>query len=637
MKKLYSALICLIFLSFSVPMALAQMTVWGALQALKQSTAPAACAGGPPNYCANSTQNIIPETPMAAPPVDTPFQDPDFGSRMVRVTDANTLASYAGGYFIGATYLTDSSGETNEWGKFDSSIGSAGGYRFVVLNGGGGVIPFTLDSTTMRVTRLTGIAGSYLNTNGYLDLHSYSFSYTNPDILFGTQGTQLVAYHFSTDSITPIYDFNDCPGLPSYVSTPWLYMGGLTNSGDDTKFTYYFGGAQQGDTTFVAYYNSSANGGAGACYWYDTVTGVAGGTNMTPTLVAGGVGHISPPPAPAVLPVPGVGSLPAGTYYVKITALTQMNPEDGETTPSPEVQVYLPVQGSIRVTFPSIQNPDSLVWAGQGGPAFNVYIGASSGGEVLQNSAGPVSSPSYSQSTPLIASSNPPAVSTAGFNVHNARMSKDGTYVRVDDQVGNGVYFWKPGTNQVQQCNVDCGGHLAMGYSHLINDPNNYDMAEVTIRPLSNLTAHTLLVNPLPSPSQWTDSHWSWNDADPNDTMPVCGSFYNSQAQGDGTTSLLTNPLLEITGPYDREIVCVATSGPSKVWRFAHNRSTWTANDSFNSPENWPAIPIGNVSQDGRYYLFGSNWDFELGSEQGSSGCPTSGTCRTDVFIVELH
>ncbi|MGH9355361.1 MAG: hypothetical protein ACRD10_04455, partial [Terriglobia bacterium] len=532
------------------------------------------CVGGPPNYCANSTQDIIPETPMPPPAVNVPFRDPDFGSLMVRVTDANTRASYDGGYYIGISYGTDSSGEENEWGKLDPSLGLHGGYRFYVQDRGGNIIPFALDAATMTATRLTGQPGSYLNRRGQLDFGSPSFSYTNPDVLFGTEGTELVSYNFSTDGTTVLYDFNSCPGLPNYDSTPWLYKGGLANSGDDSKFTYYFGGTAQGNTTFVVYYDGAANDGAGACYWYDTTTATVGGTNMQPTPVAGGVGQLPLPRAPSVTANPGAGNLPAGNYYVRITALTKMNPQDGETVPSPEAHAYLPALGGITVNFPRIQNPDSLALPGRAGPSFNVYIGTSSGAEVLQNPAGPVKGAAYSQSAPLITrSAAPPTTNTAGYNVHNARMSKDGHFVRVDDQENDQIYFWKPGSNQVKQCNVACGGHLAMGYSDLINDPNNYDMAEVTLRPLSNLSAHTLLVKPLPSPSQWNDSHWSWNDADPNDTMPVCGSFYNSHTQGDGTQNVNTNPLLQITAPYDREIDCVATSGPSKVWRFAHNRA----------------------------------------------------------------
>ncbi len=618
----------------------------------RQSGASNQSCGGPPNYCANSTQNIVPETPMAPPTVNVPFRDPDFGSRMVRVTDANTLAPYQGGYYIGESYATDSSGEANAWGKFDASLGPAGGYRFVLYSRGGGIIPFKLDLATLHVTRLNGKHGSYLNRTGQFNFHSTTFSYTNPDILYGVQGARLFSYHFSKDSIAPVYDFDKCSGLPSYISKPWLYSGGVSNSGDDTKFSYYFGGTAQGTTTFVVYYDRSANNGTGACYWYDTVTATVGGTNMVPTPVAGGVGQLAPPAEPKVSVKAGSGSLPAGNYYVKITAVTQMNPQDGETTPSAEVgPVHLSASGYITVFFPSkLDNATNLeLVPGRGCRAatslagctpFKVYIGTAPGEETLQTTAAPIGGASYTQSTPLNRNSpRPPLVNTAGYNVHNARMSKDGAIVRVDTQESSGICFWRAGTSQVVEYppSNNWGGHQALGYSHAINDPNNYDMAEVLIRPLSNLANVRSLVSPLPSPRQWNDSHWSWNDANPPDTMPVCGTFYNSHGVGNGTQNVLTNSLLEITAPYDNEIVCVATSGASRVWRFAHHRSSWAANDSPNAHDNWISIPIGNVSQDGRFYLFGSNWTWSLGDEAGSHGCPSAGTCRTDVFIVELH
>lgn len=571
---------------------------------------------------------------MAPPVVNTPFQDPDFGSRMVRVTDGSTRAAYAGGYFRGVSYGTDSSGEANEWSVFDPSIGTHGGYRFYVYDRSGNLIPFALDATTMTVERLTGQVGSHLNTFGALDLSSPTFSYNNPNEIFGTNGTQLVSYNFSNDTTSFIYDFASCPGLPPYV---WGYAGGLTNSADDNKFTWYFGGQAQGDTDFVVYYDRTANNGAGACYWYDSITAMAGGTGMSPTPVAGEAGQLPAPGAPVVAAIPGGGNLRPGTYYVRITALTHTNPSDGETTPSAEVPVSLPFWGSIVVTFPSIQNVASLLLSGPANtPAFNVYIGTSSGAEQLQTSGG-VSGAVYVQSAPLVSGAAPPTQNTAGYNVHNARMSTDGNMVRVNNQETTMFYFWTPGTNHVTVCPTDCTGHQAFGYSHMINDPDNRDMAEVVVRPLNNLSSVTELVNPLPNPQQFTDSHWSWNDSSSSDTMPVCGSFYMSNRAGDGTLSPTSNPLLAITAPYDREIDCVATSGPSRVWRFAHNRGTGASNASANSGSNFFAIPIGNVSQDGRFYMFSSDWDWQLGSDAGSWGCPYSGQCRTDVFIVELH
>ncbi|HTV55416.1 MAG TPA: hypothetical protein VMI06_10935 [Terriglobia bacterium] len=497
------------------------------------ATSGAAC-GGPPNYCANSTRQLVPETPMAPPPVNTPFRDPDFGSKMVRVTNANTLAGvgYWGNYLVGIGYHTDSSGEQNEWSVFDPSIGKNGGYRFWVDGTGGVAVPFEMDATTMAVTRLTGHPGSYLGVSGTLPLTG-SFSYTNPDIIYGIDGTELKEYDFATDSTTPLYNFTQCPHIPSSLVQGGLWYGGLTISGNDTTFSYPLGGNGQNEGAGVVVYNRSAYNGTGACYWYDTETGMVGGTNM-----------------PAVPVTTG---------------------------------------------------------AGAGGPA---------GG---------------------------------GYTVHDSRMSKSGEMVRVGPP-SNTEYFWVPGTKTVTACipgpssnrNVAgyCGGHEAMGYKRVVNATGYFDDMGIVIHSFSNLSGWSLLVSPTPNPPEWTESsHWSWSDASLATAMPVCGSTYvDALVQGgDGTQNVQTNPVLQIHRAWDREIVCISTSGSSTVWRFAHDRATGASND--NAPINsafW-STPIGNVSPDGKFYIFGTDWDWSLGSEQGSYGCPASGTCRTDVFIVELQ
>ncbi len=633
MKMCYF-LLALLVAEFFPTLAPAQVSLTSILS--QYNTSSSTCTGGPPNYCANSTQNVIQETPMAAPPVNSPFQDPDFKSQMVRVTDANTLTNVGGygSYFTGVSYMTDASSEANEWGEFDPTVSANGGYRFVIYNSSGWALPYLLDAGTMHIMRLTGRSGGFMGPSGMLSTGTVSFSYRYPNILYATKKTRLLSYNFSNDSATQLYDFAACPGLPSYTEG---YNGSVSGSADDTKFSFYFGGNAQGETTLVTYYNRST----GACYWYDTATGTVGGTNMAPTAVAQGVGQLAPPAAPVVIPHPGSGNLPAGNYYVRITATTQMNPQDGETTPSPEVgPINLSAPGSLTITFPThLSDPDEIMvpggtWGcdasqGLGGSCkpFNVYIGTSPGGETLQNTEGPVGGTSYTQSSPLdLTSAQPPAVSTAGYNVHNARLSKDGTYVRIDAQQGYTLYFWKPGSNQVTTCTIygdNCGGHQALGYTHLINDPNDVDLAQVVIRADSNLSQYSNLVSVFPVPHQWNDSHWSWNDANSSDTMPVCGSI-------DGAP-----------GPYLRaylgEIVCVATSGSSRIWRFAHNRATGKSNDSSSSPANFWATARGNVSQDGKFYLFTSDWEWSLGNQKGTYGCPSSGKCRTDVFIVRLH
>lgn len=636
---------------------------WGALAGVLVAFAPKGpqngtrggntpCSGGgPPDYCANSTRSLVPETPMPAPAVNAPFKDPDFGSRMVRVTGPQVLDDTPGfgGEFDGISYMTDSSAEANTWGKFDPALGSHGGYRFAVSNAHGWTSFFTLDATTMHVSRLPGRRGGFMGAAGVF-AGGISFSYTDPDVLYTVSKGKLEEVHLSTGRATALYTFTSCPGLPRYTAG---YGGGLTNSADSQKFGEYFGGRQQNYTTFAVYYDRSANGGAGACYWYDTVHGLVGGTNMQPTPVANHVGQLAPPPAPQVTASPGSGSLPAGDYYVELTALTQVYPHDGETTASSESgPIHLSAPGSLRITFPSrlsdpdemrVAGPDCAAWRNlKGCTPFNVYIGTARGGEMLQNVRGPAGGADYVQSTPLNTSSaRPPQASSAGFNVHNARLNKDGSYLRVDAAEGFTLYYWKSGTNHVASCTLSgdaCGGHQALGYNYFINDPDNHDSAEVIKRPFADPKHYTELVRPLLTPPTWNSSHWTWNNDNPSDTMPVCGSFWNSyNYHGNGTQNVLTNTLLKITRAYDREIVCVATTGPSRVWRFAHNRATGAANANARANSNFWAEPRGNVSQDGKFYMFTSDWDWSLGSAKGHPGCPAAGECRTDVFIVELH
>jgi hypothetical protein len=79
-----------------------------------------------------------------------------------------------------------------------------------------------------------------------------------------------------------------------------------------------------------------------------------------------------------------------------------------------------------------------------------------------------------------------------------------------------------------------------------------------------------------------------------------------------------------IQRPWDAEIICLETDGQaSTVWRFAHNRASADI-EYFNTQ------PLGNVSPDGEFFLFTSDWDEQLGIEE-------SGRPRSDAWIVKLQ
>jgi hypothetical protein len=96
-----------------------------------------------------------------------------------------------------------------------------------------------------------------------------------------------------------------------------------------------------------------------------------------------------------------------------------------------------------------------------------------------------------------------------------------------------------------------------------------------------------------------------------NNNAPVCGTTYSY----DGDTV--------IARPYDGEIFCIESDGlQSTIWRFAHNRAVW-------DPSYYYSAPFVSISPAGRFLLFTSSWDNQLGT--GRNGGP-----RTDVWIISL-
>jgi hypothetical protein len=214
------------------------------------------------------------------------------------------------------------------------------------------------------------------------------------------------------------------------------------------------------------------------------------------------------------------------------------------------------------------------------------------------------------------------------FLIHDARINKSGRFVEIirSGAPVRGIasppnpapaFIWNVDTMEVTPCGPKgCKGHHALGYSHLLNPSEQEHPMDLWIRPLNQLDAPSPLIKQLPPVQGWYDLHISWNNVDANDSNPACLSTYRR----DNPNSPATSP--EVLGPWENEIVCVETDRmDSKVWRFAHTYST--AQNGF-----WSS-PRGNVSQDGRFYMFTSDWQDQLGANGNSS-------YRTDVFIVEL-
>jgi hypothetical protein len=202
------------------------------------------------------------------------------------------------------------------------------------------------------------------------------------------------------------------------------------------------------------------------------------------------------------------------------------------------------------------------------------------------------------------------------YLIRHAYLARSGNYVYILTDVGV-WYTWNLATLTVEACangsGPDCAGYGVVGYNSYINSPGMYDDMYLVKRPLGNISQFSSLFYPLPTPGNWGQAkHFTWSNVNGKDSVPVCGSTYGYYDE-----------TLGFEEPFAGEIFCIETDGlASTVWRFAHNRATYI------SPF-FQTQPLGNVSRGGRFFLFGSDWDAQL-------GLAPDGTPRSDVFIVRL-
>jgi PKD repeat protein len=207
----------------------------------------------------------------------------------------------------------------------------------------------------------------------------------------------------------------------------------------------------------------------------------------------------------------------------------------------------------------------------------------------------------------------------------------------------NNLYDWQPfaafNAETTLQLYNSVSNHWAMGHSTLVNvgaqtvgPPDDY-MTGVFTQVLSALTpsASPLVswqpvctdyyVTPSALPpcnfSLGYDSHLSWAyNPDGADITPICGSIYNY-------ATLAEPPPL---APYQGEEVCISSSPtwvngaiPSKSqiqYRFTHCFNT--GGNSFFDTQ----FCISQLSADGQFLFFSSDWNCTLGGTDGSTNPP---------------
>lgn len=190
-------------------------------------------------------------------------------------------------------------------------------------------------------------------------------------------------------------------------------------------------------------------------------------------------------------------------------------------------------------------------------------------------------------------------------------------------------YYWVLSQKTFGEPTACTGGHKVMGHTLQHSITGCTHKGDFLTRPFANITNApvTHLITNYPPGINGTpnfDGHFSWSNIDSADTnCPVGATFISS-----------TN----IVAAWENEILCtgITPTGPVKqgtVVRFAHTFSE--IHQNFNT--EWS---IGHLSQDGKYFLFASDWLGTLGlvgTNVNGTACVIGVSCRGDVFIVELR
>ena len=229
------------------------------------------------------------------------------------------------------------------------------------------------------------------------------------------------------------------------------------------------------------------------------------------------------------------------------------------------------------------------------------------------------------------------------FHLHAVTIDRSGRYVflyptgpdTAAPRYASRVYIWDTATDGITavtsggndgQPPAYPSGHGAAGFGFSVNQDccvsSAWDGAQWVMRSLAAPLVVWDLISPVLTPKEvYLSDHPSWTNAQPDVLVPIITGTYR---YGNHATPWRA---------WDDEIIAIETGAPpgagATVWRFAHHRSD-IRNDSNPSGIEFWYLPRPNVSPDGRWVIFTSNWEKTLGMD------PRIGTRREDVFLLQL-
>ena len=200
------------------------------------------CAGAadaqrrpPASYPANTTRMAIPRPPLPVlGPAGFHFVDPGLGSRILRVTDANTRPG-----FPGRSFVTASAAHQLAWNATSDT--------FWLRGVDGTYIPYAFDAATMTASRINATPG--LGDGGLTIVSQVEpqFSFVSANLLYGTRQASdtdhpvVRAFDFNTGLYTDILDLGSIASIENDT-----YARSLSSSAAaPERLSILFGGSQQ--------------------------------------------------------------------------------------------------------------------------------------------------------------------------------------------------------------------------------------------------------------------------------------------------------------------------------------------------------------------------------------------------------
>ena len=231
------------------------------------------------------------------------------------------------------------------------------------------------------------------------------------------------------------------------------------------------------------------------------------------------------------------------------------------------------------------------------------------------------------------------AAVTLKFNLHHATIDRSGRFVMLYPSSGDlaapraaaQIYTWDTLSDTITPMPVltaRSAGHDAFGYGVGVNQDcctsTSWDAAQWQIRSLTTPLVSRDLIAPIITPKEvYLADHPTWNNARRDRLVPFITATYRYSANSGEWRA------------WDDEILAVQTDigdEGAEVTRLAHHRSDVRNDDAPQSVSFW-YLPRANVSRDGRWVLFTSNWEKTLGTDPKAAAGERA---RQDVFLLQL-